>query len=124
MRALLKTYSTKLEAEVIVEQLAEAGIAAVAMIATDPAPYHANAMTAVWIEDASLLDDVNTRQILEDILADYQMRPEDEDAIASMATDEPETSAFQNRYVVIVALAIAAVVLVLGAALNSRTLAE
>lgn len=124
MRALLKTYPTKLDAELALEQLTEAGIAAVVMQTVDPAPYHPNAMSALWLEDASLLDDFEKRQIIEDILADYVMLPEDEAAIAEMPLEEPEPASFQNRYLVVLAICAAAVILIIGFAMRFRMLAE
>ncbi len=89
MRKRVGTFSSRLEAEMICAQFEGLGVAASAIPAADPAPYHPNAMCDVWIEDASQLDDPEVRQAVDALLADDVLSPEEEDAIAEMTPVDP-----------------------------------
>lgn len=113
MRARLGTYPSRLDAELVCEQLAELGVPACAIPVADPAPYHPNAMCDVWIEDASLLDDPELRQAVDALLADDVLSPEEEDAIAEMEPIEPVAEP-RSWALPWLALIVAAIVIVAG----------
>lgn len=88
MRALLKTYPSYMEAQLLVEKLAEAGISAVALRLTGPAADGPNLSSALWLEDDSLLEDEATREIIEETLAESEFTPEEEEWIASLPPED------------------------------------